>query len=35
MIYDNDIKNIDPKKGPAPQWQQLMGIGFAYNFKKK
>ena len=35
MIYDNDIKNINPKKGPAPQWQQLMGIGFAYTFKKK
>lgn len=35
MIYDNDIKNINPKKWPAPQWQQLMGIGFAYTFKKK
>lgn len=32
MIYDNDIKNIDPTKGPAPQWLQLMGIGFAYKF---
>lgn len=32
MIYDNDTKNVDPKKGPAPQIMQLMGIGFAYNF---
>lgn len=35
MIYDNDTKNVDPAKGPAPQWLQLMGIGFAYNFNKK
>ena len=34
MIYDNDTKNISPNKGPAPQWLQLMGIGFAYNFNK-
>lgn len=33
MIYDHDTKNINPTKGPAPQWLQLMGIGFAYNFK--
>ncbi len=33
MIYDHDTKNVDPTKGPAPQWLQLMGIGFAYNFK--
>lgn len=32
MIYDNDTKNITPGKGPAPQWLQLMGIGFAYDF---
>ena len=32
MIYDDDIKNIEPAKGPAPQWLQLMGIGFAYKF---
>lgn len=31
MIYDDDTKNIDPTKGPAPQWLQLMGIGFAYS----
>ncbi|MEO6668409.1 MAG: DUF3078 domain-containing protein [Ferruginibacter sp.] len=35
MIYDNDTKNINPNKGPAPQWLQLMGIGLAYTFKKK
>ncbi len=35
MIYDNDTQNVDPSKGPAPQWLQLMGIGFAYNFGKK
>ncbi|HQW84191.1 MAG TPA: DUF3078 domain-containing protein [Ferruginibacter sp.] len=35
MIYDDDTKNINPAKGPAPQWLQLMGIGFAYNFNKK
>lgn len=33
MIYDDDTKNVNPAKGPAPQWLQLMGIGFAYNFK--
>lgn len=33
MIYDDDTKNVNPVKGPAPQWLQLMGIGFAYNFK--
>lgn len=32
MIYDDDTKNVDPSKGPAPQWLQLMGIGFAYKF---
>ena len=35
MIYDNDTKNVVPEKGPAPQWLQLIGIGFAYNFNKK
>jgi len=35
MIYDDDTKNVNPAKGPAPQWLQLMGIGFAYNFSKK
>ncbi|MBK8521885.1 MAG: DUF3078 domain-containing protein [Chitinophagaceae bacterium] len=35
MIYDDDTKNVNPVKGPAPQWLQLMGIGFAYNFTKK
>ncbi|MEI8052404.1 MAG: DUF3078 domain-containing protein [Bacteroidota bacterium] len=32
MIYDNDTQNVDPTKGPAPQWLQLMGIGVAYKF---
>lgn len=32
MIYDDDTKNVDPAKGPAPQWLQLMGVGFAYKF---
>jgi Protein of unknown function (DUF3078) len=35
MIYDDDTKNVNPVKGPAPQWLQLMGVGFAYNFRKK
>ena len=35
MIYDDDTKNTNPNLGPAPQWLQLMGIGFAYNFAKK
>jgi hypothetical protein len=35
MIYDDDTRNVNPVKGPAPQWLQLMGIGFAYNFSKK
>jgi Protein of unknown function (DUF3078) len=35
LIYDDDTKNVDPAKGPAPQLQQLMGIGFAYKFSKK
>jgi hypothetical protein len=35
MIYDDDTQNVNPLKGPAPQWLQLMGIGFAYNFAKK
>ena len=35
MIYDDDIANVDSKKGPAPQWLQLMGIGVAYKFAKK
>ncbi len=35
MIYDDDTKNVNPAKGPAPQWLQLMGIGLAWNFSKK
>ena len=35
MIYDDDIQNVKPEKGPAPQWLQLMGIGFAYKFDNK
>lgn len=33
IIYDDDTQNVNPAKGPAPQILQLMGIGFAYNFK--
>lgn len=33
MIYDDDVQNVKPGKGPAPQILQLMGIGFAYNLK--
>jgi len=35
IIYDNDTKNVDPSKGPAPQILQLMGLGFAYTFNNK
>jgi hypothetical protein len=35
MIYDDDTKNVNPAKGPAAQWLQLMGIGLAYNFARK
>jgi Protein of unknown function (DUF3078) len=35
MIYDDDTRHVDPAQGPAPQWLQLMGIGFAYNFTRK
>ena len=35
MIYDDNTQHVNPAKGPAPQWLQLMGIGFAYNFNKK
>ncbi len=35
MIYDDDTRNVNAAKGPAPQWLQLIGIGFAYNFSKK
>lgn len=34
FIYDDNIANVNSAKGPAPQILQLMGIGFAYNFKK-
>ena len=35
LIYDDDTENTETGKGPAPQIQQLMGIGFAYSFKSK
>jgi len=35
MIYDDDTKNINPSKGPAPQWLELMGIGLSYNFANR
>lgn len=35
MIYDDDIANVEAGKGPAPQWLQLMGIGFTYKFANK
>ncbi len=34
MIYDDNTRNVVAGKGPAPQWLQLMGIGFAYKFAK-
>jgi hypothetical protein len=34
IIYDDDTKNVNPAKGPAPQILQLMGIGFAYKFNQ-
>lgn len=34
VIYDDNTKNVDRTKGPAPQWLQLMGVGFAYNFTR-
>jgi hypothetical protein len=33
MIYDDDTKNVNPDKGPAAQWLELMGIGISYTFK--
>ena len=35
VLYDDNTKNVDPTKGPAPQILQLMGIGFSYNFNNK
>ena len=35
LIYDDDVENVDKSKGPAPQILQLMGIGFAYTFRRK
>ena len=35
MIYDDNTQNVNPAKGPAPQWLQLMGVGLAYSFSKK
>jgi len=35
MIYDDDTKNINPAKGPAPQWLQLMGIGLSYSIANR
>ena len=35
VIYDDNTKNVNPLKGPAPQILQLMGIGFSYNFNNK
>ena len=32
IIYDDDTKNVNPAKGPAPQILELTGIGFAYKF---
>lgn len=34
MIYDDNTNNTDAAKGPAPQWLQLMGIGFSYKLGK-
>jgi hypothetical protein len=35
VVYDDNTKNVNPLKGPAPQILQLMGIGFSYNFNNK
>ncbi len=35
IVYDDNTKNVDPTKGPAPQILQTMGIGFSYNFNNK
>ena len=33
LIYNDDTKNVNIEKDPVPHFLQLMGIGFAYNFK--
>jgi hypothetical protein len=38
LIYDNDIKSVKSDGsvgGPALQLQEIMGIGFAYQFRNK
>jgi hypothetical protein len=30
--YDDDTKHIDPEKGPALQFKQVMGLALSYNF---
>lgn len=30
--YDDDTKNIEPEKGPALQFKQVLGLGLSYNF---
>lgn len=35
VIYDDNTKNVNPAKGPATQWMESMGVGFAYKFNKK
>jgi hypothetical protein len=32
MRYDDDTKNIDPEKGPALQFKQVLGLALSYNF---
>lgn len=32
LKYDDDVKNIQPDKGPAVQFKQVLSIGFSYNF---
>jgi hypothetical protein len=32
MRYDDNTKNIDPEKGPALQFKQILGLALSYNF---
>ncbi|MDR1582382.1 MAG: DUF3078 domain-containing protein [Prevotellaceae bacterium] len=32
LRYDDNTKNIDPEKGPALQFKQVLGLALSYNF---
>jgi hypothetical protein len=32
LKYDDDTKHIDPEKGPALQFKQVLGLALSYNF---